>query len=595
MNIITIFLFLPSTHKLSKNIHNNLATYQYYGYDVLKYNISLYLPLNSDFLKGTATIDIKAEQDLDTIKFNLSALSCEGVKVNGNTRNFLYDDSLIKIPYPAITNETLSIEISYNGHPEAGYYFLDSDNEKEITGYTITEPSDSRYWFPCYDHPSDKALLEMHIEVPKNFTVASNGILKGKAWTDSTVIFHWEESYPISTYLISITAAPYIEIDTFYISITGDTIDISYYLYEDDVDAGLNTYKHLFNMLEFFETSFCPYPFKKYGMSEVNNFQAAGMEHQTITTLSNRVIERNWEDVVAHELAHQWWGDMVTLQDWPDIWLNEGFATYSEALFEEHFYGREYFQEIMSARKKSYFNDNIGSIYNPLQLFSWGTVYCKGSWVLHMLRGITKDSIFFDILHTYAERYRYKNATTEDFKNVVEDIYGKDMDWFFDEWIYGKNHPVYDTAITKKQDSIILTIKQIQSQDNIFKMPIEILIQSQDTSILYTIIDSLQTQTFSFYFPYNVEDVIFDPDSILLKEIEHEGVAEIENCSIKYTNYGVKITLNVSENIKIYDVNGRVVKQYNNVKNTVIKNTELKKGVYFIKGDKKSKIKFTIF
>ncbi len=592
MSFIYFLFLLPYEGKGIKNSFMN--DYPYFGYDMLKYELTLYLPMNSNYLEGTARLKLKAEEDLDTLTFMLYYMDCDEVRIGGTSRYFLYNHSRIDIPYSLSRGDTVEVSIDYHGNPIDGFYFYDSDEEEHITAFTFTEPSDSRYWFPCFDHPSDKALFEAYVEVPYNFVVASNGVLLSVDTTDTTLIYHWKEDYPIATYLISLAIAPYTVVDTQYVSITGDTVDIKYYLYEDHLTDGLEVYKNLFSMLSFFEQKFGAYPFKKYGMAEVFNMAAAGMEHQTITTLNAKVITEKWEDVVVHELAHQWWGDMVTLEDWPDIWLNEGFATYSEALFYEDFKGEDYFQSLMSARKLAYFKDNIGPIYDPVDLFSWGTVYCKGSWVLHMLRGITGDSIFFNILKEYGEQYRYSNATTEDFKNVVEEVYGKDMDWFFNQWIYRGGHPVYDTTFHKEGDSVYLTISQVQKEGP-FKMPLGILLLSKDTSLNYTVWDSLSTQDFVFYFPFPLKNIVIDPDSVVLKEIKCSCVEQDEiSFHLEYLPEGIKVYLESPQKIYVYTMDGRLKREYYHGNMVFIDYSDYRTGIYFIKTEDGNSAKFMV-
>ncbi|HTY58918.1 MAG TPA: M1 family aminopeptidase, partial [Bacteroidota bacterium] len=266
-----------------------------------------------------------------------------------------------------------------------------------------------------------------------------------------------------------------------------------------------------------------PYPWDKYFMTGVTPFAYGGMEHQTITTLHEALVTN--EDVVVHELAHQWWGDLVTCGSWPDIWLNESFATYSEALWFEHTRGvsalHAYLQEHLGFNLGSW----SGAVYDPesqgLYLFD-DLVYHKGAWVLHTLRGAIGDSAFFRSFRAWRTLHSEKSAVTADFQAAVESVTGTGMGWFFNEWIYGQGWPVYSLASAWGSDTLVVRIAQSQGKTDpswpTYTMPLQVRVYSGTRDTTLTVRDSLTSQDFRFAFSARPDSVALDPDAWVLHE-----------------------------------------------------------------------------
>jgi aminopeptidase N len=264
------------------------------------------------------------------------------------------------------------------------------------------------------------------------------------------------------------------------------------------------------------------YPFDKYGMTSIVPFVYLGMEHQTLTTM-NRYVQTD-QRVVSHELAHQWWGDNVTCGTWADVWLNEGFATYSEALWRESLGG---FPAL-----KSYMRDTLngfqygswqGAVYDPVgqgfNLFDQ-VVYSKAAWVLHTLRGVQGDGPFFRVLNAYRQRYAGKSATTAELKAVVDSIYSRDMSWFFNQWIFGSGWPKYASRYSWIPDTLTLTVYQQQSASwPTYKMPITVRAYHGTSNTTFNVWDSVRTQVFQLLFASVPDSVVLDPDGWVLKQI----------------------------------------------------------------------------
>jgi aminopeptidase N len=314
------------------------------------------------------------------------------------------------------------------------------------------------------------------------------------------------------------------------------------------------------------------------------------MEHQTCTSIGG--VGTSWESTYAHELSHQWYGDLVTCRDWHHIWLNEGFATYSEALWIEDYYGDAAFHSyVNSSLSNSNFNGSfVPPVYrydinDPWSIFSW-TVYIKGMWVLHMLRHVVGDSIFFQILHDYPNdpAFAFKTATTEQFRDFCETSSGMDLDWFFQQWIYENYYPVYAWGYSyyqqAGQDYLYLVIQQRQNlsgYQHLYKMPIDIILQysdlSRDTLVVW---DSLLTQTYEIPVDGNPQSVTFDAENWILKKASLFPVTRLDqpldltSSFNLYQNFPnpfngttrIPFSLDTSGYIKleIYDITGRKVR-----------------------------------
>ncbi len=466
--------------------------------------------------------------------------------------------------------------IYYEGEQVAG-----QPTVSQTVAYTMSEPSDARCWMPCYDDPSDKALCRIAVRVPNGFVVASNGGLDSTTDNgDGSSTFYWSENYPVSTYLMCATAARFAVIRDS-VTIGGRSIPVEYYVYPEDSLEALKSNQcsidTVVSMMKFYSSIYGDYPFDKYGMTGVEPFRYGGMEHQTIATI-NRKYEFDRRDV-AHELAHQWWGDMVTLGTWKDIWLNEGFATYSEAMELQHASQTQFEDEMRFYASRYFFEDSTQlryPIYAPPEGYIFGLAeYYKGAWVLNMLRNIVGDSAFFGIMRRYRSDYQYGNAVTSDFENVVDTVAQTDMSWFFDEWIRGKGYPVYTKSYVQVGDTLSVTISQVQTNASLFRMPIDIGVYSGKQMTLFTAIDSVGQQTFKFYFEAGADSVVLDPSNKILAVIPGQNITEVRqngNGPVDYTllqNYPnpfngmTRVVYHVAEagmvTVELFDILGRRV------------------------------------
>lgn len=505
-------------------------------FDVLHYELDLHALLVTDALWGTNTITLVLLQSLDSLTLHGVGLRLDTVRVNGTPATTRIDTAAetvtIGLGSTHLAGDTLRIRIAYErlqGYPRPssrrGYYhFLDTLGLPAHLGYTMSEPSDARFWMPCYDEPWDKATAQISVTVPDGYVAASNGRFLGStANGNGMTTWRWREDHQIATYLMCFTASWYAVSTLQYVTAGGDTIPLQYFTWQPDSAECAAYLPTVASMMQALEGRFGPYPFDKYGMATVIPFPYLGMEHQTITTINR--FARTRERVVLHELAHQWWGDLVTCGTWADIWLNESFATYSEALWAEHLGGAQALRRYMKDSLEHFFFASWqGAIHNPVgqgfNLFD-DLVYSKGAWVLHTLRGVVGDSMFFRVLRAYRERHAGHSPSTSELAALVDSVTGSDMSWFFDQWVYGRGWPRYSYEFTAEADTIVVHIGQFQNPLwPTYTMPIQLRFRYSDrpdTTIVVT--NTQRIQTYRFPRIGELAGIDFDPEDWILKEV----------------------------------------------------------------------------
>jgi aminopeptidase N len=398
--------------------------------DVTFYKLNLKIIYSPKYLSGIVTVKAKSLEDgLENAFLDLrDYFEIESVTLNGSPLSFNFQNDIIDITLDRAynTGEEFEIDITYEGVPGSSGFgsFEFSTQNKDPLGepviWTLSEPYGSSDWWPSKDTPSDKAdSSEVWITSDENFVSVSNGTLVDEINNgDGTKTYKWKNNYPIAHYLISLAMTNYQEYTNYFTYAPGDSMPVVNYNYPVNWDTTRkNQLDITIPMLKFFSDIYGLYPFidQKYGHAECGF--SGGMEHQTVSSMGFYGLS-----IVAHELAHQWFGNKITCKDWNNIWLNEGFATYSEALFVEHLKGREAYDSYIAAEMSSA-KDAIGSIWvqniNSVQeIFNPKRSYAKGSVVLHMLRGVVGDEAFFNILKEYSNDpdLSYNVAETADFK-----------------------------------------------------------------------------------------------------------------------------------------------------------------------------------
>lgn len=503
-------------------------------YDVTFYDIDLKIDPSDSTIIGTVGIQGKSlVASLDIVEFDLySGLNIESIKNGqGDDLNYTHESNLLTVTLnnPKSTGNSFNILIDYNGQPQNSGFGSFKFSKYPIYSdvpmiWSLSEPYGARDWWPCKDTPSDKAdSVDISICVPNapyDLIVASNGKLVDTEINGNWTTYHWQERYPIATYLVSIAIHPYTVFYDWYEYGVSDSMRLEYYVSPSNYDAVQENYALTKDMIGAMADRFGEYPFikEKYGHAEFG--WGGGMEHQTLTSLGGY-----GEGLIAHELGHQWWGDMVTCANFHHIWLNEGFATYSEALWYEK---RD--NDVQSLHNRMISNKYYGSgtIYvedttSVWRIFHGGLSYAKASWVLHMLRHIVGDSAFFNGLKEYGDRYRFKSAVTEQFQAVMEEVSGKDLDSFFQRWIYGEYYPIYDVTYKQSGNELFIRVKQAQYSD-IFEMPIDIKANYSDNSDqLWVVNNTIRDELFTIALPNNktINSIEFDPDNWILKKVDN--------------------------------------------------------------------------
>lgn len=585
----------------STNMNPSFHTYPYYQsyhtFDILKYTLHLdwfdILSGKSLFFPAASEILFRADTSLPflTLDADSNYLKIDSVVLYGKKLKFTSYAQDIKICFDKTfgQGDTGLVSLFYrvvnpgenSNVPQVGFYlYKKGPGVYQTVAYTMSEPTDAHRWMPCHDDPSDKALEEVYVRVPDGYIAASNGeLVSDSLGLDSSRTFHWVEHFPVATYLMSITASKFSIVQSYYTNDAGLRIPVQYYIYPpDSTEAasgnGVNI-DTVVSMIRFYASLFGDYPFEKYGMAGIEPFQYGGMEHQTITTI-RRSYEFN-RMVVAHELAHQWWGDLVTLKTWSDIWLNESFATFSELLHLQHLSQKDYETELQHYRDAYFKEDNVMryALYDPPPKYLFGIAeYYKGAWVLKMLKDIVGDSIFFKILHEYRNQFAYQNATTHDFVTTVNKVTHTNMEWFFDQWIFKQGYPIYSLKTTRLGDSLSLLITQNQTNAPIFKMPIEIGVYSKDSVYYFLFWDSLNVQTFTILLNGNVDSVVIDPQNKLLAKYYEKttgamtvlspnryfAISNYPNPFNGWTNILYYLPRSTKITLDIYDIIGRKVK-----------------------------------
>ncbi len=525
--------FQLSDHPLANKVHF-YSPQDENPIDVLHYDLNLIIEPTSGTILGEAQLTIRLLQPnaasfyLDLISLSVDSVLLDNARIDFKTEN---QRIVISVENPV---DTTLVAVFYHGRPAndgfGGFFFGSRTIWTVGEGLHTNPPSMFRYWVPSHDDPSDKATLEMKVTVPEPLKVVSNGLLIAETENsqDGTTTFDWQETHPIATYLIAISIDEYAEFTENYISVSGDTIPLQFYAYPEHLARAKEDWKDTAKMIAFFERKFVPFPFDKYGMVQVP--MRGAMEHQSMTSYSSGLItgDHRYDYIVAHELAHQWWGDLVTLSDWRNIWLNEGFATYCEALYFESIGGDSARQKYMENLQTIYSGEvaRLGNfpIYDPEYLWG-GTVYQKGAWILNMLRWNVGDSLFFQSLKTYASRYAYGNASTDDLKNTFEDVSGRDLDWFFDQWVYGKGFPELTVGWEMKRINahvykVDVNIRQEQNSEEPFYLPMEIEIQTASGNVLDTVIVKDRENDFQITVNDLPQELVVDPHDWLLKKSE---------------------------------------------------------------------------
>jgi len=586
-----------------------------HSFDVLSYtlNFDIYHCFRSPFPKSYTATDVikfKVDSTLNSVQLNAVNASLVIDSVAGKTFTHSGDVLTINLGTTYHAGDTASAFIYYHHNDVADAAFYAANGMV----FTDCEPEGARKWFPCWDRPSDKATLDLTAKVPSEAKFGSNGRLVDTLHTGDTTYYHWASRDPIATYLMVMTGKVAYNLDVVFwkkISNPNDSIPVHFYWNSgENVSSLHNIETEVPSMATRYSTLFGEYPFEKIGMATIAlgaGFIWGGMENQTLISLEPNTW---YENLVSHEFAHHWFGDMISPGTWADVWLNEGFATYCEALWNEYKYGQASYKEAINNDAGEYLFENPGwPIYNPQwavttpdlnTMFNVAITYDKGACVLHMLRYTLGDSLFFACLKGYTTdtvSFRLKNAVTADFIQKINSGAGQDLNWFFNEWVMQPNHPIYHNVLTidSAAHRVDVLLRQTQSNPSFFTMPVELKISfanSPDSTI--RVFNSVNGQTISYTFADRPTRAVFDPNDNIVLKVDSTlvtGVSPVHGiAALHYSldqnypnpfNPSTKIEFTVAElqnvSLKIYDILGKEV--------ATLLNARLNPGEYTIQWD----------
>ena len=505
--------------------------------DVERYTIDLRVLPSQERIEGSVRIEARSLVDgLAQLDVDLyDEMIVQSVWRGPSALPFTHSNDVLGITLGAAHDEgdPVDVSITYAGTPPvlgfSSFTFRTHAGQPIVS--SLSEPTYAPTWWPCVDDPTDKALVEMRLNVPAGLVGVSNGLLISTiAQPDGSVTYTWRSSYPISTYLVSVAVSNYVAFSSTYVPIGGGpAMTIQNWVYPEHLAAAQQDLSVTVPMMEFFAGLFGEYPFvaEKYGHA-IFPF-SGGMEHQTVTSYGAGLIQgdNRFDWVVAHELAHQWWGDAVTLPNWQETWLNEGFATYAEALWWEHLGGPAALRAYMtSLDSRPFCGVLVPSTCNPFG----HTIYDKGAWVLHMLRGVMGDEDFYAGLRDYRAAFELSNSSTADLESILESTSGLDLGPFFSRWVRAQGEPVYrygwSAAPTPAGWVTYVRIEQIQASPP-FLMPVRLRITMPSGSQEVTVVPGGATQDFVLpAVPEPPASVALDPDGWILKSTSTMTLAD---------------------------------------------------------------------
>jgi aminopeptidase N len=530
--LIALFAIAACTAPLGADTYPRQA-----GVDAWHYVFRLELSDTSPEIKGEATVDFLFTKDgVTQVALDLaSAANGKGMTVSAVTSGsarvpFVHQNNMLTLtlPSPSAAGRHVVVAITYRGAPASGLRILPNKYD-EWSAFSENWPNRAREWLPMIDHPSDKATSEFIVTAPSKYKIVANGLLQEEAALgDGRSRTHWKQSVPIASWLNA------LGVEQFAVHYAGRVkgVELSTWVAHQDADAGRIYFERPARQaIEFYSEHVGPYPYEKLA-----NVAAAGLnggtEHASAIFYGEKGVKpAPGTNLIAHEIAHQWFGDSVTESDWDDVWLSEGFATYFTLLFTEHYSGRDAFVAgLQSSRTHAIATEKslpgIGVIHNNLADMSKvlnQLVYQKGGWVLHMLRGVVGTDTFWAGIREYYVRYRDRNASTDDLRRVMETAAKQDLAWFFDEWLKRPTSPSFDGGwrYDAAAKQIEIELNQTQPGDA-YRMPVEFGIavtgNPQPATRIERVEMTMKRHRFTIASDTAPVDVTFDPDTWLLMD-----------------------------------------------------------------------------
>lgn len=520
---------------------------------------------------------IPTTANFDTVGFNLhDTLTVDSVLYHGSSIAFSHNNHIVQAFLPNIVAQgTLdSITVYYQGTPS---YSGHGSFEKDTTTYgapiiwTLSEPYGASDWWPCVNNLQDKAdSLDIFITTPYQYKAASNGNLVEVKTNVISSTYHWKHRHPIVTYLICLAVSDYNEF-THYVPLANDSLPVLHYVYPQDSGLSHQYSQGIVPIMQIFDSIFEPYPFtgEKYGHCQFN--WGGGMEHQTFSFMGGFHFE-----LMAHEAAHQWFGNKVTCGSWEDIWLNEGFATYLTGIVYEHVANGQFWDIWKQNTLNHVVSEPDGSVFcddttDVSRIFDGRLSYNKGALVLHQLRWVIGDSAFFAACQNYLSdpNLSFNFANTAQLQSHFENTSGQNLQWYFNDWYYSEGYPSYKLNWSQVNDTVYITLNQNQSHPsvNFYKMPVPVELYTTNTITEARLDFTQQNQHFKVYASGNIDSVKIDPQLWLISGQNEHSVDLNENTKDNsfevYPNptkgkLFIKSDLNIIH-LNIYDLNGKEI------------------------------------
>lgn len=521
LNLLILFLILPLK---GQNHHE-----RYEAIDVLSYRFEIDLNDTTNVIRGIADMDIAFLKDVDQFQLDLTCLAedSSGMKVeqiteDGQEASFLHQENQIKLTIPeASKGVQRHYRIIYSGIPSDGL-IISKNKFGDRTFFGDNWPNRGHHWLPMVDHPSDKAVVEFMVDAPDHYGIVAVGKNLSEKRVDGRVRSHWKTTVPLSTKLMVIGVSPFAVQDLH----SKSGVPVSTWVYPQNKADGFYDYSIATKPLDFFESYIAPFPYSKLANVQSKTVYG-GMENASCIFYHERTVngKQDHENLFAHEIAHQWFGDAVSELDWHHIWLSEGFATYLTDIYIEQTHGRDAFVASMLDEKQQvlqFARRRLAPIVDTTLSVSVRLLnknsYEKAGWVLHMLRHEMGDELFHECIQIQYEKFKFGNALTEDFQEVVKSVTGKSYQAFFRQWFYQAGHPVLSSSWKQRGKKMELTICQHQEQ-SVFTFPLEVEITGKrGKSVRKKLdIDSAE-QKIIIDLPFRAKEISLDPDTWLLFE-----------------------------------------------------------------------------
>ena len=577
-----------------------------YNYDIVYHRLRFKVDPAIQFIDGEVTTKYIAKEDINSITFDLSNdLEVSTVKQRGVDLTFsrsANNELIIDLPFTQNINVLDSLTINYSGVPPTSGFgsFITSQHNSTPVLWTLSEPFGAMEWWPCKQDLNDKVdAIDVYVTAPSVYISVSNGLEKSKVGnSDGTVTTHFHHGYPIPAYLIAVAVTNY-SVYTQQAGSNPNQFPIVNYLYPESLNGNLVNLNQTPPIMDFFESAFTPYPFRneKYGHAQFG--WGGGMEHTTVSFMGG--FSRG---LIAHELAHQWFGDKVTCGSWNDIWLNEGFATYLASLVIENFDGETAFINDKSNMINFITSSTDGAVYltdeeasSVNRIFNSRLSYSKGAMVLNMLRFKLGDVIFFQALKNYLNdpALAYNYAKTPDLQAHLESVSGMNLTEFFNDWVYNQGYPSYSILVKNYvTGQVQITINQTQSHSSVsfFEMPVPIRLMGALGEQKDIVLENTTNgQTFIVDVPFVVTDVVFDPKKDIISRNNNAtlkvGKFDFKNEITVYPNPVTnRLNLSLPQGITIektifYNSLGQNVKE--STSDNSWDTSSWAKGVYFLK------------